>query len=497
MPNGIAAHWFAIASEARLSGRIADAVHAFQQALTAAPLFADGWFDFGQLLRRCGQPKPALEAFHRSLELGLQAPEEAMLEIALVHSELLLDDDAAESALRKAIAQKSDYIPALINLGNLAEDFGRREEAESLYRAARQHTTPNTELALTALARLLEVAPERFADEALDAIRETLAASEASPERANLGFALGRHLERKGDIAGAFQTFIDANRDAMSGHPPYDSDKALSTQQAIINALTQSKTTPLVKEMPSYPAPSLFLVGLFRSGSTLLEQMLAAHPAIDTIGESSFIPRIAARLGLADMLDLDAERTVMIAGAYRKHIERMGHPTHAKTAWIIDKRPDNIERLPLLRRLCPTSRIIVTRREPHDNGLSVFQHHLDLRHAPYAGDLSSIGHHIVLHQELVTAASGVLGDALRIVDYEALVAEPEAVLRPLLAWLGLDWAPECLEFHRRPTAVRTASVWQVREPLHARACGRWHAYAEHLQPLITALRQPSAGIPKD
>jgi hypothetical protein len=214
---------------------------------------------------------------------------------------------------------------------------------------------------------------------------------------------------------------------------------------------------------------------MFRSGSTLLEQMLAAHPALTSGGELSFFQRNAPLpvvLGGAE-----PARWQALGASYERYLE----DTFGSTR-VINKRPDNFLYLGLIHSLFPNARILLTRRQPLDNCLSVYFQQLDDRFT-YANDLLDSGHYFLQHRRLMACWQERFGHRITTVDYEQLVTQPRTTLEPVLENLQLGWDDACLEFHTLGNRVRTASVTQVRQPLYAHACGRWRNYAQQLQPL--------------
>lgn len=485
-----ATQWFGRARDLEQRGQMSEALSAFQNGLRLVPDSPDAWFDFGRLLRRLGMANPATEAYGRALALGIRSPEVAHLEMALVHADLRRDDAAAQAALERALSIRPGYAPAWINLGNLHENLGRREEAMSCYRSALGSTDAGSPLADLALARWMEIhRPGVASSEVRMAHARVELPGHAGLERADLAFALGRCFEHAGEYRLAFAAFEKANQIASAGHRTYDPEAAEARFRQQCDALHRWMETgnPEHRDLPT----PLFIVGLFRSGSTLLEQMLAAHPGVSTLGESPFFPHVAARLALP-MAHLPASDARRIADAYEQHARQWLPQEASDVRFRIDKRPDNIDLLSTILQVRPDSRILVTRRDPRDNGLSIFQHHLDPRVAPYSVDLRSIGHHIALHRRLIDDIEGTLGDRVHVVDYEALTSSPGETLGGVLSWLGLPPSEACLAFHQRTSSVRTASAWQVREPVHARARDRWRPYARWLGPLLDGLEASTA-----
>jgi hypothetical protein len=244
----------------------------------------------------------------------------------------------------------------------------------------------------------------------------------------------------------------------------------------------------------------VFICGMFRSGSTLVERVLAAHPAVAAGGELAWFPRLAAGPLApypASLARIDAATAARLAAAYRAHIAQLIAPDRPAPRWFTDKRPDNFLLLTLIKRLFPRARIIHTVRNPLDNGLSIWQQHLDPRVAPHATDLAAIGHWYGQYRRLMRHHAACWPDDVLDFDYDGFVADPEPWLRRLLAFLDLPWEPACLDFHRRGGAVRTASYLQVRKPLYRDASGRWRAYGERLAPLRDALLAAGVTLPDE
>lgn len=477
------------------AGRLVEATAAFRTLLAQTPQWAEGWYELGWLLRRQGLADEALAAYAEALARGVNGPEEVHLNRAVIQTDLLHDHAAAEASLRQALALAPDYAPARLNLGNLLEDLARNDEAEAQYRAllaARQPPRAGDDARGEALARLLALPALRTTDDGLlaDATAAARGAAPISPlTRANLWFAVGRAHEARRQFDAAFQAFAEGNRCAAAGGPPYSPEGMARAVDALITSL--DARPPARTPAPPAPLEPLFICGMFRSGSTLIEQVLAAHPDVVAGGERPFFPQLASRLPgayPAALGALDATTLQALAAEYRRHVARLVPASRAQARWFTDKRPDNVLLLDLVTRVFPHARIVLTRRDPIDNGLSVFQQHLDQRQAPYSSDLRAIGHYSAQLRRWERHLEAAFGERLHVFDYDAFVRDPEGVLRPLLSWLGLDWDPRCLAFHAQPSSVKTASVHQVRRPLYADASGRWRPYAAHLQPLVDALR---------
>ncbi|WP_147652521.1 tetratricopeptide repeat-containing sulfotransferase family protein [Vulcaniibacterium gelatinicum] len=481
-------------------GHHAEAIAAYRRLLAAHPGLADAWYNLGYLLKAEGRFDEALAAYGRALALGIAQPEEVHVNRAVIHADHLRRDAEAERELQAALALRPDYAPALLNLGNLHEERGERAQAIACYERllARPPSDPRErDLGSEALARLAHLRPPSAQDDPLLTRLENAAAEATGEEvRANLLFALGRAFDRLGLYDRAFDAFVRANRSARSLSSGYD----LAIAQRRTDALIAAFATPAAMPADRTPLPPepLFVCGMFRSGSTLVEQALAAHPRITAGGELDFLPRLAAGPLApfpASMAVPAPERDAALADAYRAHLLRL-FPQATASAYVTDKRPDNFLLIGLIKRLFPRAKIVHTVRHPLDNGLSLFMQHLSPAVAAYANDLADIGHHYGEYRRLMAHWKTLYADSILDFDYDAFVRDPEPALRRLFDFLGLEWDPRCLDFHQLGNTVKTASYWQVRRPLYAEASGRWRHYARHLAPLREALARAGVAAPE-
>lgn len=500
------------AAAERLLGRAAEqermgdwtgAATTLQEVLGRWPALADTWYNLGRMQRRCGEPEAALASYARALELGLDGPEEAHLNRGVIYADDLQRAELAQIELQRALALNPNYLPAWLNLANLHEDRGEREAARLAYERALALQPDHPE----ALARLANASIiERTDDPLISRLRAALAATGTQWDpRAELGFALGRALDAVGEYADAWRAYRSANSasrmSALAAGKRYDRAAYSRHVDALIAAFPEAGATQAPGEsapgrsrsQSAAPSPSpqpIFICGMFRSGSTLVEQILAAHPQVQRGGELPLLPSIVQEHFQPypqACRSLDAARISAAATAYLLGLQRI----HPGAQYVTDKRPDNFHHIGLIKAMLPQARIVHTRRNAIDNALSIWFLHLDHAMA-YATDLGDITHHIGEYQRLMRHWHTVYSQDLIDVDYESLVRSPETEVRRLLDALALPWEPACLEFHRQASLVKTASVWQVREPLHRRSVGRWQNYAAELEPWRQALVDPPA-----
>lgn len=470
------------AAALRQSGQHEAAVAAYRALLAIEPALPDCWYNVGWMERRLGRPDEALAAYRSALRHGVSSPEEVHLNCGVIFMDDLNRPEEAERELGAALALNPNYAPALLNLANLQEDRGARAEASALYE------------------RLLAIDPEHW--EGIARYANTrgkfaphdplIVRMEAALRRrdipidaqASLGFALGRAHDLAGDYNAAFDAYEAANRASLASAP---SDAPLydpAAHERYIDALIAAFPAPTAPRTGDPAAPTIFICGMFRSGSTLLEQALAGHPGVTAGGEIPTLPALARQL--APFPDaargLSNERRRQMADAYRAGVARL----YPDAGLVTDKRPDNFLLIGLAKLIFPTARILHTVRDPVDTCLSTFFLHLDHSMA-YAKDLSHIAHYYAQYRRLMAHWKALYPGDICDFDYDAFVRTPRDTLEPALAFCGLGWDERCLAFHERASLVRTASVWQVREPVYQRSSGRARHYENCIAPLRAAL----------
>lgn len=475
----------ALARQLDRTDRHDDAVAVYRRLLALQPGWLDGWYNLGQALWRARRFDDALAAYQHALDGGIAQPEEVHLNRSVLYAQHLADPEAARQELDCALALNPHYLPAWLNLGNLHEQSGDRMAAAQAYERALA-IDPRHALALSRLPNLRRLHDPQ--DPLIARLQQALSDPRRHPaERADLGFGLGKALDDVGRHDDAFAAYGAANaasRQAAGPAARYDR----AAHERHVDRLTATFTAPTPARKGDPDQAPIFICGLFRSGSTLVERMLAAHPRVTAGGELDLLPAIARQQlppGGDWPLLHDPATLQAVADGYRADLARR----FPYADLLTDKRPDNVLHVGLIKTLFPSARIVITRRHPLDNGLSMYFLHLGWS-MPYALDLGDLGHWIAQHDRLVAHWCRVYGDDVHVVDYDALVADPEPPLRALLAFCGLAWDPACLAFHTTGGAVQTASLWQVRQPLYRHASGRWQHYARHLGPLRDALGWP-------
>jgi hypothetical protein len=487
--SGTAADGLREAARLEGLGKLPEAIATCERLLARWPNLPDGWYNLGLLQRKARQFEAALASYARALEQGIARPEEVHLNRGVIFSDCLRQDAAAERELRAALALNPAYLPALQNLANLHEDLGRREEARSTY--ARMLELDSN--AFEALARLAQLAVIQGPEDALIArLRLALAHPAASlADHASLGFALARALDACAEYAQAFAAAEAANRASRASATPavrYDRVAHEHFIDELIRAFARPRACAPQAGMSGGPRP-IFICGMFRSGSTLAEQLLAASPQVARGGELDFLPQLV-RSQLAPFPEaLTAASDAALGRLAAQYLESVAG-LFPGAAHVTDKRPDNFLLVGLIKTLFPNARIVHTTRDPLDTCLSIFFLHLDQRMS-YALDLMDIGHYFRQYRRLMAHWKSLYGEDILDFNYDSLVREPRPAAQRLVAFCGLDWDEACLDLAHGAGAVKTASVWQVREGLYQRSLGRSRHYARELAPLAAELAEPA------
>lgn len=465
-------YWLHMAELAQSVGNFEKAITAYRAFLEKVPDRPNTIFNFAYLLKRAGYLDEALERYREALQKNISGQEEVYTNIGVICSELRREDEARQS-FEKALQINEKYIPAMINLAGLFEESGDKDTAIVYYRKVLE-LDGSYNLALCRLAHLHTAQNDQ--DALIQQISSLVTRKDLPPEDLEeLNFALGKLLDDCGSYDRAFSSYETANKLGARRFVPYDRARHSEFINALIEVYSRdwfsSKHSALVD------AP-VFICGMFRSGSTLVEQILSGHQQVTAGGELEFFPRLIQSLqrGYPQVLKEKEEKFFENVGEeYLRYLEQR-FPT---ATVVTDKRPDNFLHIGLIKSVLPNSKIVWTRRGLLDNCLSVYFQQLG-GGMNYSVDLDCIGHFYSEQVRLMGHWKSLFPESVFEISYEQLVADPESEIRSLLEFLGLPWDPACLDFSARKNYVKTASIWQVRESIHQKSTARYRHYESHL-----------------
>ncbi|WP_108882961.1 sulfotransferase [Anderseniella sp. Alg231-50] len=327
--------------------------------------------------------------------------------------------------------------------------------------------------------------PARQAQE-IDTILASPGASTLSAEdRARLGFALGLAHERNGDFAKAFRAVEEANSHAKP--ECFTKDQQLEkVALGIAEHFTKARLAQLAPAGNASQKP-VFVTGLPRSGTTLVEQMIASHPDAASVGELELIP--ALKQSLVSLQSSDIKRC---AQAWLDAVPE----SKTDKARIVDKSISTVLHTGLAMLMFPRARFVFVRRHPMDIYWSAYREMFGMNALTFTYATQPLVRHIQLSEHLMSVWQQRFPDRVLTVKYEDIVNDPERHIRSMIAHTGLDWSDDCLEFHKSNSDVRTASMAQVREPVYKSSVGKWQAYHSQLAPVATALADLIANYEK-
>jgi hypothetical protein len=398
--------------------------------------------------------------------------------------------DEALRSYDEAIAINPGNAEAVTNKAALLVRSGRLDEAEPILReAVRLHPDqPRALSKLFSLGRIPRDDPLFAQIASIYQDRESLPAE----DRELLDFAYGRALEDVGEYDDAFAAYAEGNRLHFAAHPfdEAESERFARHTRATFSDELLRLCEPLASELPEVndARVPVFIVGMPRSGSTLIEQVLSSHVSLHGAGELSNISYIAKTVKPPGAQASNLMEWFMslrtLGQSYLDEVWKLA----PSARFITDKMPGNFLHIGLLQLMLPHARIIHTQRDPMDCCFSCYALRFAAAGHEYCYDLSTLGRYYVRYSEMMQHWHAVLppGRILN-VRYEDMVSDLEGQTRRLLDYIGLPWDPACLKFYENKREVSTASVMQVRQPIYNTSVARWKHFQKHLAPLLDTL----------
>jgi len=413
-----------------------------------------------------GREAQALADYESALAIDPNAPD-CLSNLSIVLDRLHRPQEALE-AVEKAVSLNPRHVIAVQRLAVMQNEFGRKDDARATYRRLLNLAPGHSEA-------LLELALMHEANDRAALIAQVSAALKVtrknSAEAGLLGIAMGHLLLKSGDLSGSDSAFAAGNA-AFAAPARAVTDQAAAMAEKAM-ALCPDTNTPAAS--PADPRP-VFVLGLPRSGTTLVEQMLSAHPSVFGAGELPFAGRL--------MHDTDAPFGAQtFAAHYRTALPPMPEGTQA----FVDKMPSNFMYIGPLLAAFPNAAILHIRRDPRDVALSMWRTWFSAPAMAYTCDQAQMARYINLYARCMAHWQALFGDRITHIDYEQVVADPEGQSKRMAMAAGLDWVPDMAAPEKNTAQVLTASVNQVREGVHKRSVGGWRAHADALKQLRNGL----------
>jgi tetratricopeptide (TPR) repeat protein len=483
---------YTLAHLASSVGAFEEGARVLRQALKYYPADVRLYSALVVSLEEAGDYAGALEAAQRLAELQPETSTARLL-LGRVHGHCGNYEECLatyDKALRLARDNVSEMGNTELLRGHVLKILGRYDEGIAAYRAS-ANMVPGNGAAWWSLA---DMKTFRFEDDDLDAMQK-IADDEAvkDAQRTQAAFALGKAYEDRQDFDTAFGWYARGN--SLRGDTNFDAATNRLGIRTLIEAYDRDVLKVQADPAPSGPTP-IFILGLPRSGSTLIEQILASHSEIEGTMELANMPNLVRRMtidGGKRKLDYPASITSFSAEELAAYGQRFIDDTamyRTGKPYFIDKLPTNFDKVGLIHKVLPQAVIIDARRHPMDCGFSCFKQHFAGGHL-FSYDLANIGAYYNAYLEIMDYWNEALPGKVFLAQYENVVADTETVVRALLEHCGVAYEESCLRFFENKRPVRTASSEQVRQPIYTKGVGYWRNFAAHLAPLEEALGEPT------
>ena len=469
------------------AGRPFDALGYLSKASTLDPGRIGTYKNMAVVLWKMERHEQSLVCYRKALELDENNLE--LLQTIGYNYYLLGDLKEAADYYERALAQKGDHSDVWCGIGNLLQSKGDSKAALQCYEKALA-INPRCFSAYQLVAHCGKISDEKRRMLA-STLTEFLEKNDLSVKnQRNINFTIARLYHDLKEYDTAFHYYVSANE---YRHKDLDTNFSLKNYKEHIVTLISTFTKPLFQKLHQYGSASrqpVFVVGMPRSGTTLLEQIISSHSRGFGAGELPTIKKIAMEWKRmlpqedfsAAIGELNPEEIQGKAEEYLYRLQR-----HAQSAEkIVDKMPHNLQFLWCIALLFPEAPVIYCRRNPRDNCFSCFVTDFNTGHG-YKDDLYSLGKYYRIYESLMEHWKQVIPNPILTVQYEEMVANPESITRKVIEHIGLDWEPECLKLRSKQHFSLTASNVQIRKGIYRSSVQRWKLYEKHLTPLLAGL----------
>ena len=469
-------------------GKVEEALRCMQQTLRLDPENIDARVKLGAIHQLLGQHYEAVNQYQQVLR---RAPRHREAQIRLGDVHLNLGNlDKAKAFYRKALAAQPNDEDAAAGLAAVSLRQAQYEEAYRTIRPILERGTNNVSIAVIYADVCQQLGR---CEDAIGLLAELLGSSTLPADgQIKVLFALGKVNDRMGHYEQAFRYYRQGNELAPFDFDPWEERKSLERFLDFWSPEYLARA-PRSRKQNKRKRPVL-IVGMPRSGTSLVEQILDSHPAVHGAGElqdiydltRSLPQKLGDKRGYPFCLHNVNQATIdSLSKAYVKKLESL---SDAGAAVVTDKMPSNFRHLGLIQLLLPKAKVIHCTRNPLDTCLSCYFQDFSGAH-PYSYDLENLGQYYRLYERLMRHWRDVLDLKIMDVSYEELTSDPETVSRQLVEFCGLKWDDRCLEFYKTSRAVATSSYDQVSQPIYKGSVERWRHYEQYLEPLRKALQR--------
>ena len=447
------------------------------KALKLDPTYSLVWANLAQVFNVTGQLDKAKRSFKNILNM---APKNGLIwaEYGTVLTKLANYEEGRDAYL-KALEFKPDSPRVHLSLGHVYKTMGEIDNSIDSYK----NTILQNNLSGEAYWSLANLKTYSFSENEIIDMEKTLKGDMSDIERSQMHFALGKAYEVKKDFDKSFKNYYEGNK-VKRGLIKYSSDDTTDNTKRILNFFNKENIQKLAKSSTGDRDP-IFVLGMPRSGSTLVDQIISSHSKVDGTQELPNIIKIAAELNTNNQNNYPE----VLKELDESKLSKLGKDYISETAWardsapfFIDKMPNNFIHIGLIKTILPNAKIIDTRRDPMDTCFSCFKQFF-ARGQLFTYSLEDLGNYYSDYIRAMNHWQNVYGKDIYIVHYDNVINKTEETIRELIDYCELPFEKECLEFYNSSRPVKTPSAEQVRQPIYKSALNYWKNYEKHLLPL--------------
>ena len=447
------------------------------KALRLDPTYSLVWANLAQVYSVTGQLDKAKKSFKNILNME---PRNGLIwaEYGTVLTKLANYEESKDAYL-KALDFKSDSPRVHLSLGHVYKTMGEIENSIDSYK----NTIIQNKLSGEAYWSLANLKTYSFSENEIKVMEETLKADMSDIERSQMHFALGKAYEVKKDFDNSFNNYFKGN-EVKKGLTKYSSDDTTDNTKRILDFFNLENIRDFSKSLTVNQDP-IFVLGMPRSGSTLVDQIISSHSQVDGTQELPNIIKIASELNSNNQNTYPE----ILKELDELKLTEMGNNYLSETTWarknapfFIDKMPNNFIHIGLIKTILPNAKIIDTRRDPMDTCFSCYKQFF-ARGQLFTYSLEDLGNYYTDYIKAMNHWHNVYGKDIYTVHYDNVINNTEETIRELIDYCNLPFEKECLEFYKSSRPVKTPSAEQVRQPIYKSGLNYWKNYEKHLVPL--------------
>ena len=457
-------------------GKLAEAIEAYKKALTFKPDYAQAHNNMGNALKEQGKLDEALAAYNNALSLKPDyADAHNNMGNALKEQGKL---DEAIASFKKALSLKPDHADAYNNLGVALEDQGKLDEAIASYKKALSLKSDHT----GALKNISSLIKYKYDDTHVAVVNEMIQRSDLKDEdRCHLHYTFAKMNEDLDDLGAAYNHYVAGGK-LKQKLLSYDFKRDELKFNQVKNTAPKFKELVLDKLVEATTNTPIFILGMPRSGTTLVEQIISSHSQVHGAGEIPLLDRFGGTLSFGNQI-VNSDNVIQIRNAYLTELEKISNGCH----FVTDKLPHNFQFIALILTALPEAKVIHVKRDPAATCWSNFKHYFSSNGLGYSYDLSDTVNYFKLYQDLMEFWDQQYSDQIYHLDYDKLTLEQEPETRKLIEYLELDWEDNCLSPQDNKRSVRTASQQQVRQKVYTGSSQAWRKFEQFLDGIFDQL----------